>query len=304
MKFTNASFLYAAGLLLIGFSSCTEINSQPLELPNLDRNAFNDYWYAGNAELTRYELEQSRYGELHKGHAVLIFVTEDFNTKDQVKHERGGKGPDVQSVLKLNFTKKFNTGLYPYSLMSSIFTPVNLGKTYKVTTTSQEWCGHTFSQLNLGKGKYKGQLYSYFQQEGDESFTLDDVYLEDEIWNRIRLNPTSLPTGEIRLIPGTQFLRLKHRPHKEESANAALSDFSDGDLSEKAMIKYVVEYANFKRKLNIIFEKTFPHRILAWEEYDSNGLVTKAVRTHEMKSAYWGQNSVKDAAFRNELGLE
>ena len=29
--------------------------------------AFNKYWYAGNAELTSFELEQARYGEIHKG---------------------------------------------------------------------------------------------------------------------------------------------------------------------------------------------------------------------------------------------
>jgi len=35
---------------------------------------FGDYWYTGEAELTSYELKQSRYGEIHEGHAVLIFV--------------------------------------------------------------------------------------------------------------------------------------------------------------------------------------------------------------------------------------
>ena len=46
---------------------------------------FKDYWYSGEAELTRYELEQARYGEIHRGDAVLIFVTEDFRTDKQVK---------------------------------------------------------------------------------------------------------------------------------------------------------------------------------------------------------------------------
>jgi hypothetical protein len=46
---------------------------------------FKDYWYAGEAEITSYELEQARYGEIRKGHAVLIYVTEEFSTRDTSK---------------------------------------------------------------------------------------------------------------------------------------------------------------------------------------------------------------------------
>ncbi len=31
---------------------------------------------------------------------------------------------DRVPVLKLNFSKKFNTGIYPYSMMSSVFMPI------------------------------------------------------------------------------------------------------------------------------------------------------------------------------------
>ena len=34
-----------------------------------------EYWYAGEAEITSYELNQARYGEIHKGKAVTVFVT-------------------------------------------------------------------------------------------------------------------------------------------------------------------------------------------------------------------------------------
>ena len=82
--------------------------------------AFNSYWHAGKAELSKYSLQQSRYGELHEGHAVLVFVTERMNPKKQVKADR--PGADTVPVLKLNATRKFNTGIYPYSVMTSVFT--------------------------------------------------------------------------------------------------------------------------------------------------------------------------------------
>ena len=94
---------------------------------------FNSYWYQGKAELTSYNLEQARYGEMREGQAVLIFVTEDFSKSKQVKLDNpGAAGDDAEKVLKLNMTKKFDTGLYPYSMMSSVFTPVNGDASLKV----------------------------------------------------------------------------------------------------------------------------------------------------------------------------
>ena len=119
---------------------------------------FGRYWYQGKAELTRYELNQARYGEMHKGEAVLIFVTEPFLPDKQVKLERGDPSKGV-TVLKLNSVRKFFTGIYPYSLMTSTFMPVSFaatGRALKVASSSQEWCGQTFTQLNLRGGRYEG----------------------------------------------------------------------------------------------------------------------------------------------------
>ena len=76
--------------------------------------AFKKYWYAGKAEITSYKLEQARYGELRNGKAVLIYVTEPFSADKQVKADQNA--PSNISVLKLNSTKKFLTGIYPYSI--------------------------------------------------------------------------------------------------------------------------------------------------------------------------------------------
>jgi len=60
---------------------------------------FKKYWYAGNAEISSYELEQARYGEIRKGKAVLVYVTEDFLPKEQVKADY--QNPENIPVLKL-----------------------------------------------------------------------------------------------------------------------------------------------------------------------------------------------------------
>ncbi len=296
-------------LAAVSFSGCKAADSKdPI---SADRDAFNQYWYAGKAELTRYALEQARYAEIHHGDAVLIFVTEDFLTDKQVKYEFGDRR-NATSVLKLNFTKKFNTGLYPYSLMTSVFTPADgVSPTLKVTSSAQEWCGHTFMQLNQRGNEVDVQLRSYFQNEGDQNFQLGSVLLEDEVWTKIRLAPQSLPTGDIQIIPGLFFSRLRHEPLKVEKATATLTSSNDASLSSDELQLYTIDYKDIEKKLAIKFEKSFPHRIIAWEETTVSGfgpearlLTTKTVKTHSILSDYWRRHKVADAALRQELGLE
>ena len=106
MKFLSVALFLAA--------SCASSPSLPPAKPLPPE--FGSYWFQGKAELTSYDLEQARYGELHKGEAVLIFVTEDFSRRKQVKLDDPAKAPadDKQPVLKLNFEKKFLSGIYPY----------------------------------------------------------------------------------------------------------------------------------------------------------------------------------------------
>ncbi|MEO2100234.1 MAG: septum formation inhibitor Maf, partial [Flavobacteriaceae bacterium] len=108
---------------------------------------FKQYWFDGTAEISSYTLDQSRYGQPRDGSAILIYVTEDFLPLEQVKANQ--KSEHTQSVLKLNRTKKFLTGIYPYSIMTSIFSRLGQSKPLVKTTTSiQEWCGQAYLQLN------------------------------------------------------------------------------------------------------------------------------------------------------------
>jgi hypothetical protein len=266
---------------------------------------FKAYWYSGQAELTRFDLEQYRYGEVHPGHAVLIFVTEDFLPDKQVKYEGGqADGPPV-SVLKLNSTRKFYTGVYPYSIMTSVFTPVEPEnpRTLKVSTSVQEWCGHTYQQLNFRRGRYESTLHSYFQEEADRESTVDGALLEDEIWTLIRLDPESLPVGEIEIIPGLQHARLLHT---ETTARQAVAERTvRDDPVEGSLTVYTVRYADPARSLEIRFQTGFPHAIVGWEEsHGGDGeRRTRAVRTHSTRLDYWNRNSVSDSEYRRLLGL-
>ncbi len=270
----------------------------------MQRSEFGSYWFSSSAEISRYALEQSRYGETRGGDAVLIFVTEDFLPEKQVKADEPDRARSgALPILKMNFTKRFFTGVYPYSIMTSVFTPIDLSahpRTLKSTTSVQEWCGHTFLQLNHRDGDYEVRGYSYFESEGDRSFTLDGAWLEDGIWTLIRLDPSAVPRGKVPMIPGGEQHRLLHRPL--EILDAAL----DVEAGPGGLSTCRIEYSAAGRTLAIRFQTAFPHRIEGWEETLRTGgktLTTKATRTHTERLDYWKHNAVADDPLRSRLGL-
>ncbi len=265
---------------------------------------WNAYWYAGKAEITSYALEQSRYGEIHSGTVVNVFVTEDFSKEKQVKLDDPSTAVnDKLSVLKLNQSVKFVTGIYPYSLMLSTFNPVDMNNyphAVKVTGSMQEWCGMSFYQMNNRKEKFAVEQRSYFESEGDKNITMDAVLMEDELWNLIRLNPQSLPTGAQKLLPGALYLRLSHKPVEPVQANMQLTE-------DAGINTYTIEMPSLNRILTIHFDNAFPYRITGWEDaypgIDGKLLITKATRLKELKIDYWRTHTNADRYLRDALGI-
>jgi hypothetical protein len=288
--------------------SCTEKkNAQEIVLPP---EIFKQTWYAGKAEVSSFTLQQARYGEVRNGEAVLIFVTEDFSNNKLVKLDEPEKTNDKTTVLKLNMTKNFVTGVYPYSMMMSVFTPVsNNGtlKTLKANCSSQEWCGHTFSQLVLNGSKYDWELHSYFEKEGEQDRTVDVLLLEDELWNRIRINPSTLPTGKVTLIPGLIWQRLSHKLMQAEEAVCTLTR---SVVNDTTTAMYSIYYPAVNRTLKIYFTDVFPYEIKGWEETYPDGfgnnkklLQTSAVRKKIIWLDYWKHNKNSDSTYRESLQL-
>lgn len=261
---------------------------------------FGNYWYQGKAELTSFDLEQARYGQIHKGHAVQIFVTEDFWSDKQIKYEFGKKTKAVVPVLKMNYTKKFNTGIYPYSLMSSTFMPIEGKQPFKLSSSMQEWCGQAYMQINQRDKNYEGVYHSYFQAEADKDFNLPrDAVFEDAIWTQIRKNPKDLPKGNFQAVPDLMYIRLFHKEAKAYKAMGKLE-------ANRETSFYTISYPNLNRSIKIRFETAFPYQILGWEEVRGSGsrsLITTATRKKSIMEPYWGLNNVADSTYRKQLEL-
>ncbi len=270
---------------------------EELQKANPLSQEFKNYWFNNEAEITSYKLEQARYGEMRNGTAVLVFVTEPFLHVEQVKADKSN--PSNVSVLKLNATKKFDTGIYPYSIMQSTFYPVaNNQHALKISCSVQEWCGHVYTQLN-NRAEFEVMSHSYFEGEADEDFSLGKSILENELWTQLRIDPKTLPKGTVQIIPAFEFLRLRHVPFKAYTATAALTDST-----------YVITYPELDRSLTIHYNSQFPYDIEGWEETFISGygekakqMTTKATKQTTIKSDYWNKNTNADDSLRETLGL-
>ncbi|HLW33463.1 MAG TPA: hypothetical protein VKX40_14465 [Aequorivita sp.] len=282
--------------------SASETRTSKTETQNFRpiSSQFKEYWYGGQAEITSYQLQQERYGEIREGIAVNIFVTEDFLTDAQVKANNAGE--NSLSVLKLNQTKNFNTGIYPYSIMTSVFSPIDeKNHALKVSTGIQEWCGQVYLQLN-NRNTFEIESHSYFEGEADQKINLPKTWLENELWNLIRINPEELPTGDLQVIPSFEYLRFAHKEIKEQAAFASLKQ---GD----SITIYTLNYPGLQRQLTLFFKSTFPYSIEKWEEVsaahqtDTLRLHTTAVKLKSMKTDYWNQNKNVFSHLRDSLML-
>lgn len=274
--------------------------SLPAVFATVPEKGFNDYWFQGKAEIAVYDVTQDRYGEMRPAQQVMVFVTEDFSARKQVKLDAPEQaGADRVPVLKLNTIRRFHTGIYDYSLMQSVFTPMDATqhpRTLKTTTTVQDWCGHVFTQFNLADQLYRVREFSYFESEGDTAITLPAAVLEDELWVRIRLNPGGIPTGPIGVIPSAFYSRLRHQPIKVEQATLSLE--AGGEESTLRL-----QYRDIPRQLSIRFATAFPHRILGWEETDGDRKSSQGKLRQAFQSAYWSEHDHGHDALRDSLKL-
>jgi hypothetical protein len=308
----KTAFIFG-GLSLFILSGCSETSmnfkaSEPDKKAELvfqtgkSTQEDNAYWYSQNAEITSYHLEQARYGEIHEGTAVFVFVTEPFSPVNFTKADN----PSSKNVpvLKLNQTRKFNTGMYPYSIMTSTFFPFKKGDhSIKVSSSSQDWCGHSYMEVrNQKSDHFQVDLDSYFEGQSLIALSSPVAFMEDDIWTMIRLRD-DLPTGTINMYPSLASTNLLHIPYKPYSCIVSSEDKGSSTF-------YTMEYPKLDRSLTIEFEQAHPHKIIGWTEtnfsgYDSKRkkLTTTATRMNSIRSDYWNRNTLADSTYRKALNI-
>lgn len=291
--------------------------------PPCKADQFWDHWGDGKAEVSSYKLTIPRYGVEREGYAVLIYVTEDFSRKRQVKISHRQTGDDI-SVLKLNIIKKFPTGIYDYALMTSVFAPVDAwsmgAKSFpalrpiKEAFSSQEWCGVLHQQLNSAETGFRLQLHSYFEGEEDRDEIVpyrDAMGTEDGLFVAVRELVDELPDGALKLVTGAQVSRLQHGPRTLENFNVTRDDTPsvlDTALGRIDVRQFSVA-ANTEghpRRYDFSVERAYPHRIIRWSIDSGSGKgprVERAEIVASLRTPYWQQQSLEDVSLRKQLRI-
>ncbi len=297
--------------------------SMPLISSNPGRLSF--LWldrreWKGKAEIANYSGTVTRYRQRREADLSLITVVEPFNMQQLVKSEQ--EGP---LVLKQNQVISFQTGVYPYNQMNSLFWRADGGQLLKATMSSQEWCGHTFKELRPEGGHLQLSYSSYWEGEGrsyqrismprisisEERDERQLILLYDELALAVR-SPQFLSSQKIFLFPllmSSQVLRpdwdvgkpaRKPRffPARVEKKETRLQ------LGSKLFKKVILFQVSFRdvsgREVSDKFFVNYgdPNRtLLQWERHDGS----KFVLTGLYFSDYWNQNGIGDKLKNNRL---
>jgi hypothetical protein len=256
---------------------------------------FDTYWHDGKAELNGYRLTVSRYGQPRTGQAVLIYVTEPFSDSRRVKVDDPGKNPrDVVDVLKLNLVRDFQTGIYDYNTMVSVFVRTSDFSPVKTTFSSAEWCGHVFEELNFTRGRVTGFYNSYFDGETarrDLAWPANGI-TEDSLWILLRgLRGEYLKPGQKKTVPLLTGVYSGRLGHKQPT-------WTDAGIERVENI-YIVKLAD-GRTGKFTIEPDYPHRITHWEmPPDISAELTGSARLE-----YWKLHDNGHESYLKELGLQ
>jgi len=268
--------------------------------------AFHAAWSDGNAELTSYDVVTPRYGEPRPAELVLVYVTEPMNRRTWIKDD-DARGDDRVNVLKLNVSLKFETGVYPYSVMTSVFAPLDAWRAerfapVKITLGVQEWCGHVWAALWPGEDTVRSELRSYFASEGERDETTPTrpgTLYEDALLIQLRELDGPFAGGstwEGELVPSLWRTRRAHTDGRPVPARITRSAVTEAGV---ALHRFVLEAGSYRRTLDV--EAGGAHQVIAWETSDGERVRRRATA----RLPYWQLNREADRVpTRERLGLD
>lgn len=312
-----ASVLCLISALLTSCASSPPLPGQPGKpTPNPYDQTFWDTWSDGYAEVSTYQLLIPRYGEPREGESITIFVSETFSERQRVKADPN-KNPksDEFPVMKLNWQRNFQTGIYDYSEMLSSFlglAPIAgrpLGALAKASFSRQEWCGHTFAQALFDSNRIRISGTSYFDGDADLTQTMNGPTTgisEDALafWAR-RMSPPFLEPGESKDLPfltGLRSARDAHQPMAWSRINLTRNtplqtiEVPAGEFEVEA---FSAQLANGRGYVFFV-ETEAPHRIIRWQF--TSGESADLVASERVK--YWELNRPGGEDALRTLGLE
>lgn len=260
---------------------------------------FWETWGDGMAEMSSYRATVMRYGAAREAELVLIYVTEPHDRDTLIKDDEVPAARRVQ-MLKLNQSLRFQTGIYPYSVMTSVFSPVDAYfqerfAPAKITLSAQEWCGHVYLGVFPAPDRFMSQSISYFASEGEASETQParDALYEDALLIQLReLDGPFAQGGDWSgaMVPTLWRNRRAHEPLRASAATITRS-------AAPGRVVFTLRQGDYERVFEI--EDEGARRVMAWR--DSEGEQVELQGTERLP--YWELHGPGDEAARERIGL-
>jgi hypothetical protein len=272
---------------------------------------FSSHWHDGRAELDGYRWTVNRYDQQRTGHAVMIYVTEPFSESKRVKTDDPSQNPsDTVDVLKLNLVRDFQTGIYDYNTMTSVFSRSDDFSPLKVSFTSAEWCGHVYGELLFDRRRVTERFFSYFEGESSEGKVGREAngVTEDNLFILLRglRGPYLEPGGKIEVpfLPGAFHRRLTHQ--RLEWASAEIERRPGAETVQVpagtfATVLYVVRTGD-GREGRFFIEQQHPHRIVRWA-WGPGRAAESGDLTGTVRVKYWQLHDNGDERYLEQMGL-
>jgi hypothetical protein len=294
----------ASPALFADLDAFTGLSSAPRASASTE---FWEHWGDGRAELSGYRLTISRYGEAREGELALIYVTEPHDRRTWIKDDDVGS-PHRVEVLKLIRSMRFQTGIYPYYVLSSVFAPVDRWederfRPVRINLEVQEWCGGVSHRVWPGPGRLRSLRLSYFASEGEtlrEIRIPEGALFEEALLVQLRELDGSFHGGEDwegSIVPELWRLRTGHGPVAALEARITRSETTrDGIPVTRFVLE--AEAGAYRRTYDV--ERAFPRRVVGWET--STGERAELLESERL--AYWRLNRPGDEAHLEALGLD
>ena len=299
------AFPFGLLLPLILFSLASFLPGRQVEAAD----SFSESWHDGRAEIDGYRLTVDRYGQHRSGQAVMIYVTEPFRLSTRVKADDPARDPgDITDVLKLNLVRDFQTGIYDYNTMTSIFCESSDFSPLKISFTSSEWYGQVYSESIFEKNLIELTVHSYFERDS-ATVQLDRPQgglTGEELFIKLRgLKGNFLAPGtvvKIPFLPSSFVRRLTHRDASWIEVEISRDDQGGQTIVPAGTfpsITYRVQTSSGRSGFFDV-EASPPHRILRWSlPPDIEGILTGSLRT-----PYWKKNYEGGEQLLEQLGLQ
>jgi hypothetical protein len=246
--------------------------------------ALDKIWEDGKAEVARYDAERVVYGKTRNFEYVFATVKEKFNEEFLTKTDRYNRD-DLFDAMKLNMFARIETDNYPYHYLTSVFHYRNdPTQAFKLTSSSQEWCGATFQEFLTQDDGRQFIYHSYWDGQGDGETLVEGAFLmEDELPYALRaLKFEEGLSFSYPLLPSIINGRAK-LPARPYEARFSVTE-TEVELPERGKLPaWKVSVSGGNKSLTYHFGKSYPNYLYQMETSTGIRLVLKDVE----RWAYW-----------------